>query len=131
LIERAWHEHFGLTKILWNSIASSLEDLVISSPHAGDALARSCKAFRSRSGDGESEKGVVIKTHNGPATFGESMVKTGRIAPEHGRALARVLKTRLRADYTAEVPSLDEVRRARERGSGNPARRLARNPRGR
>jgi uncharacterized protein (UPF0332 family) len=59
---------------------------------------------------GGRQNGAVIKTHNGlVAAFGECMVKTGKISPEQGRAFANVLKTRLLADYTAEIPSLEEA----------------------
>ena len=43
------------------------------------------------------------------AAFGEEVVKSGKIAPEQGRALARVLKTRLLADYSADSPDIDEA----------------------
>jgi uncharacterized protein (UPF0332 family) len=60
---------------------------------------------------GAREDGSTIKTHSGLiAAFGEGIVKAGEIAPEHGRALAHVLKTRLLADYTADTPGIDEAR---------------------
>jgi len=60
---------------------------------------------------GAREDGSIIKTHNGlVAAFGEGAVKSGAMAPEHGRALAHVLKTRLLADYTADAPNIDDAR---------------------
>jgi uncharacterized protein (UPF0332 family) len=60
---------------------------------------------------GSRAEGLVIKTHSGlVAAFGEGMVKTGKMAPEHGRALAHALKTRLLADYTADAPDIGEAR---------------------
>jgi uncharacterized protein len=60
---------------------------------------------------GAREEGAVVKTHGGlVAAFGENVVKTGLIAPEHGRALAHALKTRLLADYTADAPDLGEAK---------------------
>jgi uncharacterized protein (UPF0332 family) len=54
---------------------------------------------------GIQEDGAVIKTHSGLATiFGLELVKTGKVAAEHGRALGRVEKIRLLADYTADPP---------------------------
>lgn len=59
---------------------------------------------------GAREDGAVVKTHSGlVAAFGEEVVKSGKIAPEQGRALARVLKTRLLADYSADSPDIDEA----------------------
>ena len=60
---------------------------------------------------GGREDGLVVKTHSGlVAAFGEEVVKSGKIAPEQGRALARVLKTRLLADYSADSPDIDEAK---------------------
>jgi uncharacterized protein (UPF0332 family) len=59
---------------------------------------------------GARENGAVIKTHSGlVAAFGEGLVKTGKMTPAHGRALARALKTRLLADYTSEIVPIDEA----------------------
>ncbi len=60
---------------------------------------------------GACEDGLVVKTHGGlVAAFGEEIVKSGKIAREQGRALARVLKTRLLADYSADSPDIDEAK---------------------
>ncbi len=54
--------------------------------------------------------GAIVKTHSGlVAAFGECIVKSGKMAPEQGRALARVLKARLLADYTADTLGIDEA----------------------
>jgi uncharacterized protein (UPF0332 family) len=51
--------------------------------------------------------GAVIKSHSGlVSVFGEEVVKTGKIAPEWGRALSNALKTRLLADYEGDQPSV-------------------------
>ena len=64
-------------------------------PCGPPALAKTARSSRLRSG-------LV-------AAFGEEVVKSGKIAPEQGRALARVLKTRLLADYSADSPDIDEA----------------------
>lgn len=52
----------------------------------------------------------MIKTHGGlVAAFGQGLVKTGRLDPEQGLALARALKTRLLANYTMETPDAGEA----------------------
>jgi hypothetical protein len=56
---------------------------------------------------GAREQGLVIKTHSGlVAAFGESMVETGRMAPEQGRALARALKPGRWPTIPPKIPSL-------------------------
>ncbi len=50
------------------------------------------------------------KTHGGLITsFGQSLVKTGKLPAECGRALNRVQELRLTADYLAEPVSLDKA----------------------
>ena len=62
---------------------------------------------------GAQEPGAFIKTHSGLiALFGQELVKTGRIDAEQGRALGRVQKVRLLADYTADPPPEDDARQA-------------------
>ncbi len=57
--------------------------------------------------------GDIIKTHGGLASvFARELVKTGMIGAEHGRALARVQKTRLLADYTADPPAAVDAQEA-------------------
>ena len=62
---------------------------------------------------GVQEPGAIIKTHSGLiALFAQGLVKTGRIDAEQGRALGRVQKVRLLADYTADPPPEDDARYA-------------------
>jgi uncharacterized protein (UPF0332 family) len=59
------------------------------------------------------EPGDVIKTHSGLiSAFGAAAVKTGKLAPEHGRALGQVYKIRLLADYTADPPAMRDAEEA-------------------
>jgi uncharacterized protein (UPF0332 family) len=59
---------------------------------------------------GARRDGSVIKTHGGlVAAFGDGVVKSGKLAPRHGRALARVLKARLMADYSAGTPEIADA----------------------
>ncbi|MGB0723090.1 MAG: HEPN domain-containing protein [Gammaproteobacteria bacterium] len=54
---------------------------------------------------------ATIKTHRGlMAAFGETLVVTGRVAPELGRALNQVERIRLLADYTGEPLTVEQTR---------------------
>ena len=59
------------------------------------------------------------KTHNGLiASFGQNLVKAGRLPAEFGRSLNRVQELRLTADYLAAPVSSDKAQWAiREAGS--------------
>jgi uncharacterized protein (UPF0332 family) len=55
------------------------------------------------------------KTHGGLITsFGQNLVRTGRLPAECGRALNRVQELRLTADYLAEPVPLDKAKWAIE-----------------
>ena len=59
---------------------------------------------------GAQETGTVVKTHSGLiALFGQALVKSGRLDPALGRALAHVQKVRLLADYTADAPPKEDA----------------------
>jgi uncharacterized protein (UPF0332 family) len=59
------------------------------------------------------------KTHGGLiASFGQNLVRTGKLASEFGRSLNRVQELRLTADYLAEPVPLDKAKWAIEQADG-------------
>jgi uncharacterized protein (UPF0332 family) len=59
------------------------------------------------------------KTHGGLiASFGQHLVRTGRLPTELGRALNRVQELRLTADYLADPVPLDKAKWAIEEADG-------------
>jgi len=59
------------------------------------------------------------KTHSGLiASFGQNLVKTGRVPAEFGRALNRVQELRLAADYVAEPVTVDKAQWAIREAEG-------------
>ena len=59
---------------------------------------------------GYEEPDATIKTHNGLiAAFGQKLVQSDALDPALGRSLNKVQDIRLIADYTCELPPLDQA----------------------
>ncbi|MEH3119081.1 MAG: HEPN domain-containing protein [Methylorubrum populi] len=59
---------------------------------------------------GHLREGMNVKTHAGViAAFGQALVQTGQVDAAFGRAFNRLQDVRIRADYMAGAPSVEEA----------------------